>query len=75
MMRTKTCPKCQASMAEGFIPSEKHGMPALSGWIAGAPKKGWWGDVKLPGKPIPIATFRCNRCGFLEHYASGKGAD
>ncbi len=74
-MRNKTCPKCQASMAEGFIPFEKYSVPQVTGWFAGAPKKGWWGDVKLPGKPIPIATYRCTKCGFLEQYAKSKGAE
>lgn len=68
-MRSHICPKCQGSMAEGFIVSEKHGIPATASWAEGAPRKGWWGDVKIPGKPLPIATWRCNRCGFLENYA------
>lgn len=56
-------------MAEGFVPTEKSSMPTVNMWIEGAPQKGWWGNVKLPGKPIPIATWRCQRCGFLENYA------
>lgn len=74
-MRTKTCPKCQASMAEGFIPVDKNYIPQVMGWVAGPPKKGWWGDVKLPTKPVPITTYRCTKCGFLEQYATGKGAE
>ncbi len=74
-MRNKRCPKCQASMAEGFIPFEKGGFPRVLGWFAGAPKKGWWGTLNMPGKPMPITTYRCAKCGFLEHYATGKGAD
>lgn len=68
-MRNHNCPKCQGSMIEGFIPGEKSGMPIVSAWIEGPPEKGWWGNVKLPGKPKPISTWRCNRCGFLEQYA------
>jgi hypothetical protein len=55
-------------MAEGFVTSEKGGMPQVIGWSEGAPKQGWWG-IKNKGKPIPIATWRCQRCGLLENYA------
>lgn len=72
-MRTKTCPKCQASMAEGFIPVDKHDIPQSLGWVAGPAKKGWWGNVKVPTKPVPITAYRCTKCGFVEHYAAGKG--
>jgi hypothetical protein len=56
-------------MTEGFIASEKYNMPTVAKWVSGAPRKGWWGDVKTPGKPLEIATWRCGRCGFLENYA------
>ena len=68
-MHSKTCPKCQGTLAEGFVIAEKHGMPTVASWAEGTPTKGWWGDVKVIGKPIPIATWRCQRCGFLENYA------
>lgn len=68
-MRSRPCSKCQGTMAEGFIATEKSSMPTVSSWIEGAPRKGWWGNVKTPGTPIPIATWRCSRCGYLENYA------
>lgn len=68
-MRSHACPKCQGTMAEGFIITEQSGMAAVSGWSEGPPRKGWWGYIKKPGKSIPIATWRCQRCGFLENYA------
>lgn len=69
-MRSNKCPKCESSMAEGFVATDRDGMRAVSGWSAGAPRKSWFG-VRLGGKPIPIATWRCQRCGFLENYAPG----
>ncbi len=37
---------------------------------AGAPQKSFWAGTKLPEeKQIPVGTFRCSRCGFLESYA------
>lgn len=58
-------------MTEGFINTEKSGMPAVTTWVEGPPAKGWWGNIKTPGTPLKIATWRCKRCGFLENYASG----
>jgi len=66
----KDCPKCQASMTEGFVLDADHnGGSKVSRWIEGAPDKRWYG-LKIRGKrQIKVQTFRCNRCGFLENYA------
>ena len=66
----KRCPKCQGVMTEGVIPQKDQGVPRVSTWRAGAPIKRWYG-YQLGGKPIPVQTFRCDRCGFLESYALG----
>jgi hypothetical protein len=58
-------------MAEGFVVDASHGTMGVSSWIEGAPEKSVWTGVKLSGKGrTEIATWRCNRCGFLEHYAA-----
>ena len=42
----------------------------MSAWIEGEPQKSIWVGVKLEGKkPIDIKSWRCTRCGFVEHYA------
>lgn len=70
MARIKTCPKCQASMSEGFVIDQTPGGRAVSAWLEGAPQKSKWFGVRLGGKkPIEIATWRCGSCGFLESYA------
>ena len=68
MMRSHGCPKCQGSMVEGYVISERQGIRGISSWMSGAPRRGWFG-VKANGKPIEISTWRCQRCGFLENYA------
>ena len=71
MTQSKQCPKCSGSMAEGFVVDATHGGAAVSSWVEGAPEKSVWTGLKLTGRPrSEIATWRCNRCGFLEHYAS-----
>ena len=70
MARTRTCPKCQAPMTEGFVIDKSESGRAVSSWLEGAPHKSMWVGVKLDGKkPIEIATWRCGSCGFLESYA------
>ncbi|MBO9575910.1 MAG: hypothetical protein J7494_09260 [Sphingobium sp.] len=67
----KTCPKCQASMVEGFIPDETENGRKVTKWVEGAPEKRWYG-LKYRGKAkFYVQTFRCSRCGFLENYATG----
>jgi predicted nucleic-acid-binding Zn-ribbon protein len=69
MAMRKDCPKCGASMTEGFIPDESDNGRKVNKWIEGAPEKHWYG-LKLRGKTrYYIQTFRCNRCGYLENYA------
>jgi len=69
-MRSNSCPKCQGSMAEGFVPHERSNMPGLGRWYRGAAIKGWFG-LKLPKTYVEVTTWRCQRCGFLENYAKG----
>ena len=70
MARSRTCPKCQASMVEGFVIDRADSGRVVSSWLEGAPQKSRWTGVKLKGKtPIEIATWRCGSCGFLESYA------
>jgi rubredoxin len=67
----KTCPKCQGSMSEGFIPGWSDGGAKASSWVEGQPDKRWWG-LKLRGKAqFSVQSYRCSRCGFLENYAAG----
>jgi hypothetical protein len=58
-------------MAEGFVVDVSHGTMAVTSWVEGAPEKSVWTGLKLSGKArSEIATWRCNRCGFLEQYAT-----
>ena len=74
MARTKTCPKCQSSMSEGFIVDNgDSGRRHVSAWVEGQPEKSIWTGLKLRGRtPVQIATWRCGGCGFLESYAGGR---
>jgi len=70
-VRSNSCPKCQASMEEGFILADRDTYRRPTGWVAGPPRRQLFLGLKLPHKPIDIQSWRCSRCGFLEHYAKG----
>jgi hypothetical protein len=65
------CPKCSGRMELGFVLDKtQRGVQLVSQWAAGPPEKSFWFGTKLPDeKLIPIGTFRCMSCGFLESYA------
>jgi hypothetical protein len=65
------CPKCNGEMLQGFIFESQGPSHMVSTWVEGAPeKKTFWGGAKVPAdKCVPVGTFRCSACGFLESYA------
>lgn len=68
---TTRCPKCNGEMAQGFIVdgSQESGR-RVSNWVEGAPETSFWYGTKAPEeKSVPVGTFRCSACGFLESYA------
>lgn len=71
MARSLECPKCKSGMEQGFVLDQRHALVRLvSHWAAGAPVKAFFGHTKLPEqKPVPIGTWRCTSCGYLESYA------
>jgi hypothetical protein len=69
--RTPECPKCEATMERGFVLDLAHGAFVQSSWIEGEPERSRWTGLKLKGhNRIPVTTFRCPRCGYLESYAT-----
>jgi hypothetical protein len=66
------CPKCNGAMQDEFMVEYRHGTanPFITRWAAGPPvKRLWWRSNAPAKKQIPIITFRCMRCGFLESHA------
>lgn len=71
MSTEQRCPKCGGPMAQGFVADFDHGGSRhVASWVEGAPHKKFWVGTEIPaGKSIPIGTFRCEKCGFLESFA------
>ena len=64
------CAKCGVAMEEGFILDVTYGARLQSEWIEGTPEPSRWSGLKVKGKEhLPVTTFRCPRCGYLESYA------
>lgn len=64
------CPKCQHAMESGFVADNTHGGTLQSTWVDGAPVRSMWTGLKLKGhERLPVTTYRCTRCGYLESYA------
>ena len=67
------CPKCRGVMVQGFIVDlTVSKFCRVTNWCEGAPGKPTWFGTNVPvqaEKCIPVCTFRCSICGFLESYA------
>ena len=64
-------PKCGKTMEEGFIVDCIYGGAVQSRWMKGKPQKSFWTKIKIrKSELVPIATYRCIACGYLESYVS-----
>lgn len=64
------CAKCGGPMAEGLVLDNTYGSLLQSEWLEGAPERSRWTGLKIKGKEhLPVTTFRCEKCGYLESYA------
>lgn len=72
MTEPKKCPKCAGNMESGFM-IDRAGPAAnrQAQWLDGPPTPNFWRHgVKMHGRePVPVTTFRCEGCGYLESFA------
>lgn len=66
---TILCPKCQGEIVQGYMRDFTFLGVRVSEWNARPPKKFFVGSIMDSTLQIPIVTFRCQSCGFLEWYA------
>ena len=71
-----SCPKCRCEMVQGYVRERTPLGIRVSEWNAGPPREAGLGGHLLKDSPsvIPIVTFRCRSCGFLESYAREEDA-
>ncbi len=75
MTQAMNCPKCSGNMERGFIVDRAMGGANLQAkWVGGEPVQGFFppGErLKIEGRELlPVTTFRCEGCGYLESYAT-----
>lgn len=65
------CPKCGGKMEEGFVMDAGQGRVVNpSHWIEGKPERSMWFGTKIRGKAKHrVASYRCQKCAYLESYA------
>ena len=61
-------------MEKGFVADKAHySVPETQNWVEGVPERTFWSGIKLKGKEVlPVMTYRCERCGYLESYAEAQ---
>ena len=74
---TVCCPKCEGEMEQRFILDISPNLQLVSRWAAGVPQKSFWTGTKTVPEEnlIPVGSFRCASCGFLEFYARPEFAE
>jgi hypothetical protein len=68
------CPRCGRAMQAGYLLDHgDHNARMVSSWVAGTPEKSFWTGLKTKDRTVlPVTTYRCERCGFLESYARAE---
>jgi len=70
MNKAIECIRCHAQMECGYVVDLTYGGYAQQKWYPGAPESSIWKGLKLNrNQSVPVTTFRCSSCGYLESYA------
>jgi hypothetical protein len=75
--RKLTCLRCDGPMEQGFVADKAHySVPETQKWVEGEPERSFWSGLKLKDREIyVVTTFRCDRCGWLESYATQPASE
>jgi len=69
------CLRCRAVMEKGFVMDRGHGgAPAgVATWVSGVAERSWWTGLKLKGRDqVPLDTFLCRKCGYVEFRSANR---
>jgi len=61
-------------MEAGYIADRgHHSAPGEPRWVEGEPQRSFWTGLKTKDRDVyGVTTFRCERCGYLESYATAR---
>lgn len=65
------CPRCGRRMELGFLLEVGDSdVRSVTKWVEGVPKKKLLGGLNIKERRVlPLTTYRCEKCGYLESYA------
>lgn len=71
MKETVECARCHAHMESGWVPDNTNAGLQRENWCPGEPQPSFWTGLRAETRDmvIPVTTFRCPNCGYLESYA------
>lgn len=70
-MTNKNCPKCDGNMSVGVLIDQTYGGAQAEKWQPGEATASFWTGLKQDKKTqLQVATWRCDKCGYLESYAA-----
>lgn len=65
------CIRCHAHMDAGYLADSTYGGYKRQSWSPGTPQRSIWTGLKVDAQQsLPVSTFRCPQCGYLESYAA-----
>lgn len=66
----KCCSKCGGKMSAGTLIDQTYGGALPEKWQPGEAKTSFWTGLKQDKQAqLQVATWRCDKCGYLESYA------
>ena len=69
------CGKCGGAMKEGFLLDASRNTFGVTHWAEGAPEYWILKILRLKGRRrLPVRSYRCAKCGYLESYADASAA-
>jgi hypothetical protein len=76
MSNAVECIRCHAQMESGWLPDDTRAGLQRQNWSPGEPQPSFWTGLKsAEDRGLPITTFRCPKCGYLESYARPQSQD
>ena len=65
------CIRCRTRMEDGYLlEAGESNARSVTRWVEGEPEKSFWTGLRLKGRDVmPVTTYRCPQCGYLESYA------
>ena len=72
---TIECLRCRTVMEQGYVMDRGHGStPAgVATWVSGVAEQSWWTGLKLKGRDqVPLETFLCRNCGYVEFRSANR---